>query len=110
MSHKFPFTLQLDAMDCGPACLRMVARHYGRSYTLQTHRQRNFITREGVMKLGISDAAEGIGFRTTGGKFTPSTRGCAAKHQYRVRCRESSYTFPWHRVCHLVRGCSCGKL
>ena len=66
---KFPFTLQLDAMDCGPACLRMVARYYGRSYTLQTLRQRSFITREGVSMLGISDAAEGIGFRTTGVKI-----------------------------------------
>jgi len=67
--HNFPFTLQLDAMDCGPACLRMVAKHYGRSYTLQTLRQRSFITREGVSMLGISDAAETIGFRTTGVKI-----------------------------------------
>lgn len=56
-------------MDCGPACLRMVARYYGRSYTLQTLRQRSFITREGVSMLGISDAAESIGFRTTGIKI-----------------------------------------
>ena len=26
---KFPFYHQLDAMDCGPTCLRMVAKHYG---------------------------------------------------------------------------------
>ncbi|MDR1153871.1 MAG: peptidase domain-containing ABC transporter [Bacteroidales bacterium] len=69
MTKPFPFTFQLDAMDCGPACLRMVARHYGRSYTLQTLRQRSFITREGVSMLGISDAAESIGFRTTGIKI-----------------------------------------
>ncbi len=69
IKKPFPFTLQLDAMDCGPACLRMVARHYGRSYTLQTLRQRSFITREGVSMLGISDAAESIGFRTTGVKI-----------------------------------------
>ncbi|MCL2502930.1 MAG: cysteine peptidase family C39 domain-containing protein, partial [Bacteroidales bacterium] len=56
-------------MDCGPACLRMVAKYYGRTYTLQTLRQRCFITREGVSMLGISDAAEGIGFRTTGVKI-----------------------------------------
>ena len=66
---KFPFTHQLDAMDCGPACLRMVAKHYGRNYTVQTLRQRCFITREGVSMLGISDAAESIGFRTTGVKI-----------------------------------------
>ena len=69
MISKFPFTLQLDSMDCGPACLRMVAKHYGRSYTIQTLRQRCFITRDGVSMLGISDAAESIGFRTTGVKI-----------------------------------------
>jgi ATP-binding cassette subfamily B protein len=44
----------------------MIAKHYGRSYTLQTLRERSFITREGVSMLGISDAAESIGFRTSG--------------------------------------------
>ncbi len=57
---------QLDAMDCGPTCLRMIARHYGRHYSLETLRQHSFITREGVSMLGISDAAEYIGFRTSG--------------------------------------------
>jgi len=66
---KFPYIHQLDGMDCGPACLRMVAKHYGRTYTLQTLRQLCFITREGVSMLGISDAAESIGFRTTGVKI-----------------------------------------
>lgn len=63
---NFPHYLQLDAMDCGPSCLRMVAKYYGKSYSLQTLRERCFITREGVSMLGISDAAEYIGFRTIG--------------------------------------------
>ena len=49
----FPHYTQLDAMDCGPTCLRMVAKHYGRSYTLQNLRERSFITREGVSMLGF---------------------------------------------------------
>lgn len=57
-------------MDCGPTCLRMIARHYGRSYSLQNLRERCHITREGVSMLGISDAAESIGFRSTGVKIT----------------------------------------
>jgi ATP-binding cassette subfamily B protein len=48
----------------------MIAKYYGRSYTLQTLRERSFITREGVSMLGISDAAESIGFRTQGVKIT----------------------------------------
>ena len=53
-------------MDCGPSCLRMIAKHYGKHYSLETLRQHSFITREGVSMLGISDAAEYIGFRTSG--------------------------------------------
>ena len=63
---KFPFYKQLDAMDCGPSCLRMIAKHYGRNYSVQTLRERSHITREGVSLLGTSDAAESIGFRTMG--------------------------------------------
>ena len=63
---KFPHYKQLDAMDCGPTCLRMVAKHYGKTYSLQYLRSRSYITREGVSMLGISDAAESIGFRTKG--------------------------------------------
>ena len=66
MSKKFPFYHQLDAMDCGPTCLRMVAKHYGKHYSLETLRQKSFIGREGVSLLGISTAAESIGFRTLG--------------------------------------------
>ncbi|MCI7071784.1 MAG: peptidase domain-containing ABC transporter [Bacteroides pyogenes] len=62
----FPKFTQLDAMDCGPTCLRMIAKYYGRHYSLETLRQHSFITREGVSMLGISDAAEYIGFRTSG--------------------------------------------
>ena len=57
-------------MDCGPACLRMISKYYGHHYSLQTLRQKCFITREGVSLLGISDAAESIGFRTCGVKIT----------------------------------------
>ena len=70
MIKSFPHFIQLDAMDCGPTCLRMIAKYYGRNYTLQYLRERSFITREGVSMLGISDAAETIGFRTSGVKIT----------------------------------------
>lgn len=66
MITKFSFYPQFDMKDCGPASLRMIAKHYGRHYSLQTLRDRSFITREGVSMLGISDAAESIGMRTVG--------------------------------------------
>lgn len=70
MKHPFPSYHQLDAMDCGPTCLRMVAKYYGRNYSIQYLRKKSFITREGVSMLGISDAAESIGFRTSGARIT----------------------------------------
>lgn len=66
----FPYIRQPDAMDCGPACLKMVAEHYGRHYSLDTLREETFIGREGVSLLGISRAAEKIGMRTVGGRMT----------------------------------------
>ena len=57
-------------MDCGPSCLRMIAKFYGRVYSIQNLREKAFITREGVSMLGISEAAEAIGFRTQGVRIT----------------------------------------
>lgn len=59
-----PYYPQHDAMDCGPTCLRMVAAFYGKRYSLEGLREKSFITREGVSMLGISEAAEKIGFRS----------------------------------------------
>ena len=67
---KFPFFKQYDAMDCGPSCIRMIAAFYGKSYSLQKLRQLAHITREGVSLLGLSEAAEAIGFRTVGARIT----------------------------------------
>jgi ABC-type bacteriocin/lantibiotic exporters, contain an N-terminal double-glycine peptidase domain len=58
--------MQFDLTDCGPTCLRMIACYYGKSYSAEMLRNHSFITREGVSMLGISDAAEYIGFRTNG--------------------------------------------
>ena len=67
---SFPVYKQLDSMDCGPTCLRMIAKYYGKSYSLQFLRSRSYITKSGVSMLGISDAAESIGFRTRGYRLT----------------------------------------
>ena len=64
--HSFPHYLQQESADCGPSCLRMIAKYYGKAYSAEMLRKRCFISREGVSMLGISDAAESIGFRTVG--------------------------------------------
>lgn len=55
------FTRQFDKMDCGPACIRMVASHYGKDYPLSYLRSLSHLTREGVSVAGIRDALEKIG-------------------------------------------------
>lgn len=69
-SKSFPIYRQLDQMDCGPTCLRMIAQYYGKHFSLQTLREYAYITREGVSLKGISEAATRIGFRTLGVKVT----------------------------------------
>lgn len=56
-------------MDCGPTCLRMIAKHYGKNFSLQKLRDLSGINRAGVSLLGISEAAEKIGFRATGARL-----------------------------------------
>jgi|SRR5665213_431927 len=70
MLLNFTFYKQLNAMDCGPTCLRMVAKHYGRHYNADTLRRIAGYNKQGVSLLGISDTAEKIGFRTRGVKLT----------------------------------------
>lgn len=61
---SFPSYQQLDSMDCGSTCLRIVAKYYGKTYSAATLRERCVTTREGVSLLAISDVAENLGFRT----------------------------------------------
>lgn len=63
---RFPHYLQHDDADCGPASLRMIAKYYGKEYSAEMLRRHCYISREGVSMLGISDAAEYLGFRTIG--------------------------------------------
>ncbi len=65
---SFPFVRQPDAMDCGPACLKMVAAFHKKNFSLETIRKKCYITREGVSFLGLSEAADSLGFRTIGVK------------------------------------------
>lgn len=68
--RRLIFCNQNDSYDCGVACLRMIAKYYGKNYTLATLRESSFISREGASLMGISDAAEKIGFTSTGVKLS----------------------------------------
>ena len=66
----FKYYSQIDSTDCGPAALRMVAKYYGRHYTMETLRERCEKGKVGVNLLGISKGAESIGLRTLGARLS----------------------------------------
>jgi ATP-binding cassette subfamily B protein len=68
--RSFPVDRQMDMMDCGPSCLKMIAKYYGKFYSLQYLRDKCGITKEGVSFLDISHAAEEIGLRSLSLKCT----------------------------------------
>ena len=63
---EFPNYRQMDQMDCGPTCLRIVARHFGKHFSAQTLRERAQISRDGVSLLGLSEAGETLGLKNVG--------------------------------------------
>src|ERR1700744_5415028 len=67
---KFPFYRQPDSVDCGPTCLQMISSYYGKRVSLQLVRERSQLGKEGVNLLGISEAAEKMGFRTQAVKLS----------------------------------------
>lgn len=62
--RKFPFIAQHDAMDCGPACLAMLSRYYGKQLSLQFLRDNAYLTKDGVSLLGLTEAADSIGLKS----------------------------------------------
>ena len=66
----FLFCQQHDAMDCGPASLAMIVRHYGRTPDLDFIRLKSDLGKDGVSLLGISKTAEKMGFKTLAGRLS----------------------------------------
>ena len=61
---------QSDAKDCGPTCLKIVAKHFGKTIAIQELRKLTETTRAGSSLLGLSEAAEKLGFRSLGVKIS----------------------------------------
>lgn len=58
-------------MDCGPACLAMIANAYGKNYDVSYLREITSLTREGIAFSNIIQAAKEIGFDTLAVKVSP---------------------------------------
>jgi ATP-binding cassette subfamily B protein len=60
----------LDSTDCGPTCLRMIAKHYGKEYSSHFLRKITSLSRQGVSLYNLGKAAEQIGFKTLVGQLS----------------------------------------
>ncbi len=67
---SFPFYKQSDRKDCGPTCIKIIAKHYGKIINTQQLRTLSETTREGSSLLGLSEAVEKIGFHSLGVKLS----------------------------------------
>jgi ATP-binding cassette subfamily B protein len=70
---KFPFYKQTESKDCGPTCIKIIAKYYNKNVNIQDLRNLSETTREGSTLLGLSEAAEKIGFHTIGVKISLET-------------------------------------
>ena len=85
------FQKQHDAMDCGPSCLAMIAKHYGLQPNIEKIRRSCALNKEGVSLLGISKAAESIGFKTIGGRLTFNTLAKEVPHPCIVHWNQNHF-------------------
>lgn len=65
----FPFYKQKDLKDCGPTCLKIIAKYYKKTISIEELRSLTETTRMGSSLLGLSEAADKLGFRSIGVKI-----------------------------------------
>lgn len=67
---KFPHYTQTEAKDCGPTCIKIISKYYGKAINTQQVRNLSETTREGSSLMGLSEALESMGFRSLGVKLS----------------------------------------
>lgn len=67
---SYPFFRQLDTMDCGPTCLKMIIACYGKKLSLNHLRDLCDVRSQGTSVSGIIYAAEKIGLKTLAAELT----------------------------------------
>jgi ATP-binding cassette, subfamily B, bacterial len=69
---KFPNYKQLDGKDCGPTCIQIIAKHYGKFISLQEIRELSSISKEGLSLYELGLTAERLGLKSLPVKVTLS--------------------------------------
>lgn len=70
LHKKFPFFKQLESADCGPTCLKMIAKYYGKKVDIHSIRAFCHINKNGVSFADLINAAEKLSFGTMAVKLT----------------------------------------
>ncbi len=99
---KFPFYRQLDYRDCGPTCLRMIAKSYGKTLSREYLRDKAGITRLGVTMAGIADAAEVIEMRTLGMRVALESLVSEAPTPFIVPWRQKHFVVVYKTTKHRI--------
>ena len=71
MADKVPQIMQMEALECGAACLAMVAAYYGKWMPLEQVRKDCGVSRDGSSALNVVKAARGYGFEARGFRYEP---------------------------------------
>ncbi len=68
MFNRFPLYIQSESKDCGPSCLKIIARYYGNNVDIEYLRKVSETTRSGTSLTGLIRAAKKIGFKAVASK------------------------------------------
>lgn len=72
IAGKVPQVMQMEALECGAACLAMIAAYYGKWLPLERVRTDCGVSRDGSSALNVVKAARLYGFDARGYRFEPS--------------------------------------
>ncbi len=74
-SRRFPVVRQLDAMDCGAACLGMIAQYHGHRVSMPFIRQEAGTSTSGTTLAGLRHGGAAIGLAIEAVKVSPERLG-----------------------------------
>lgn len=66
---RFPNYRQYDSKQCGPTCLRIVCKFFGKTITMNELSNVCETDNEGISLLGMTEAAQKLGLKTFVGRF-----------------------------------------
>ena len=71
MAGKVPVIMQMEALECGAACLAMIAAYYGKWVPLEQVRADCGVSRDGSKASNVVRAARAYGFEASGFRMQP---------------------------------------